>query len=113
MEVVYRLGQASVSEVLEHIPDPPSYSATRALLRILENKGVLRHKENGRRYLYMPVVPRERARRSALHGVLQNFFGGSRASLIAELVNDADSDLTRQEANLLKQLILRAKKEGR
>ena len=113
MEVVYRLGEATVSEVLDELPDPPSYSAVRAMLRILEEKGVLRHTENGRRYLYAPVVSRERARRSVLRGVLQNFFGGSRASLISELVDETDDDLTEQEAELLAKLISRAEKEGR
>jgi len=112
-EVVYRLGQATVSDVLEHLPDPPSYSSVRTLLRILEEKGVLRHTENGRRYLYLPVVSRERARRSALRGVLQNFFGGSRASLIAELVDETESGLSPEEAELLQKLIRRESEEGR
>jgi predicted transcriptional regulator len=90
MEVVYRLGRASVITVREKLPDPPGYSAVRALMRILEEKGHLRHEQEGRRYVYLPVISRETARGSVLQGILRNFFGGSRAKLVAALLDDPD-----------------------
>src|SRR5690349_12580974 len=77
MDVIYRRGQATVAEVLEELPDPPSYSAVRALVRVLEEKGHLRHEERGPRYVFIPTVPREAARRSALKQLVQTFFEGS------------------------------------
>jgi BlaI family transcriptional regulator, penicillinase repressor len=113
MEVVYRLGEASAQEVLERLPDPPSYSAVRALMRILEGKGQLRHRQDGPRYLYQPVVPRERASRSALEGLLHNFFGGSRERLVAALLDERAGRLSPQELDGLAELVARARKEGR
>ena len=77
MDVVYRRGSATVQEVLEEMPDPPSYSAVRATMRVLEEKGRLRHKEEGRKYVYHPAVAPERARRNALQHIVKTFFGGS------------------------------------
>ena len=79
MDVVYRLGRATAAEVQEGLPDPPSYSAVRALLRVLEEKGHLRHEQDGPRNVYVPTVPRDAARSSAVRALLETFFGGSRA----------------------------------
>jgi predicted transcriptional regulator len=113
MEVIYRLGEASAQEVLERLPDPPSYSAVRALLRILEEKGQLRHRQDGPRYLYQPVVSRERASRSALESLLRNFFGGSRERLVAALLDERAGDLSPQELDNLAGLIDEVRKGGR
>ena len=77
MEVLYRERQATAGEVLERLPDPPGYSAVRAMLRILENKGQIRHVVDGNRYVYQPRLPRDRAGKPALAGVLETFFDGS------------------------------------
>src|SRR5262245_66655282 len=76
MDVIYRAGRASAAEVLEQLADPPSYSAVRALLRVLEEKGHLRHEEDGPRYVFLPTIPRERARESARRQLLQTLFDG-------------------------------------
>ena len=111
MDFLYRDGQATAGEVLAALPDAPGYSAVRALLRILENKGHIPHVSEGTRYVYLPSVPRERARNSALTRVVQTFFDGSAAQAAAALVDSgslSDEDLTRLSA-----LIDRARKEGR
>src|SRR2546423_14829089 len=74
MELVYRLGSATAAQVAAGLPDPPSYSAVRSMLSILESKGHLRHETRDHRYLYLPSVPRQRARRRALHDVVRTFF---------------------------------------
>src|SRR5262245_11214275 len=83
MEILYQRGQASASEVREAMEDAPSYSAVRALLRLLEEKGHLRHKEEGLKYVYLPVVAREKAKRAAVKHVLDTFFGGSPEQIVA------------------------------
>ena len=113
MDVVYRLGEATVADVLRELGDPPSYSAVRAFLRILEEKGHLRHKELGPRYVYSPRVPREKARRSALRRLLHNFFDDSGESLVAALLDDEAARLSPQELENLAGLIERARKDGR
>jgi predicted transcriptional regulator len=113
MEIVYRHGRVSAAEVLEEITDPPSYSAVRSHLRILEEKGHLRHEEEGRRYVYHAVVPRDEARHGALRGLLENFFEGSKAKLISALLDEGESDLTTGERRVLKKMIRRAEEEGR
>lgn len=113
MEIVYRRGRASAADVLDDLPDPPSYSAVRALLRILEEKGHLEHTEEGRRYLYIPVVPRDEARRTALRGLVENFFEGSRSKLMTALLDDDGAKLTGQEMEVLRRMIRRAEEEGR
>src|SRR4030095_6190820 len=93
LEAVYRLGRASASDVQAQLPDPPSYSAVRAMLRILEEKGHLRHESDGPRYVYLPVVPRDRARRSALRHVVDTFFSGSVEQAVAALLDSTDAQL--------------------
>ena len=113
MDVVYRLEKASVGEVLERIPDPPSYSAVRALMRILEEKGHLRHEQDGPRYLYLPTVPRESARRSALTHMVRTFFGGSAEAAVAALLDPSNHRLSERELDRLSALIEQARGQGR
>jgi predicted transcriptional regulator len=113
MDVVYRLGRASVAEVLEQLSEPPSYSAVRAMLRILEGKGHLRHEQDGPRYVYVPTVPRSRARRSLLRHVVQTFFNGSTEQAMAALLETADTRLSDAELDRISGLIQQARKQGR
>jgi BlaI family transcriptional regulator, penicillinase repressor len=113
MDVIYQRGQATASDVLEGLPDPPSYSAVRALLRVLETKGHVRHKQEGNRYIYLPIQARSRAAQSALAQVVQTFFGGSVEQTVATLLSDADTRLSEDELSRLAELIEQAKEGGR
>lgn len=113
MEIIYARGRATASEVLEALADPPSYSAVRALLRILESKGHVQHLRDGARYVYLPTQPRQRAARSALAQVVQTFFGGSVEQTVATLLSDADTQLSEEELSRLAALIEQAKEGGR
>ena len=112
MDVVYARGRVTVAEVLEGLPDPPSYSSVRTLLRLLEEKGQLRHEVAGPRYVYVPTVRREKARRSALRNVIRTFFDGSTEDAMAALLDLHD---TRHPLKLdrIKALIDKAHREGR
>jgi predicted transcriptional regulator len=112
MDAVYRRGQASAAEVLKGLPDPPSYSAVRALLKILETKGHLRHKKDGPRYVYVPTRPRNDAARAALKDVLKTFFEGSPEKAVAALLDVADAGLSPETAKNLTRMIEQARKEG-
>lgn len=111
MDVVYQRGRVTAAEVLDALPDPPSYSAVRALLRVLEEKGHLRHRRDGARYVFLPTVPRETARRSALARVVRTFFGGSTQAAVAALIDQ--SSLSDADLDRLRDLIDRARQEGR
>ena len=113
MDIIYQLAQATAAEVLENLPDPPSYSAVRAMLKILEDKGHLRHKQQGPRYVFLPKVSREKAKRSAVKHLLQTFFDGSAASAVATLLDVSRSDLSNADLDRLNRLISQAQKEGR
>jgi len=113
MDLLYRLGSATVAEVLEGIPDPPGYSAVRAMLRTLEEKGAVRHREDGPRYVYEPTLEREAAQRSALAHIVQTFFDGSTTQAVAALLDLNGRKLTRDEVDRLARLIVQSKKEGR
>lgn len=113
MDVIYRKGRASAADVHAALPDAPSYSAIRALLRILERKGHLTHAQDGPRYLYAPVVSQATARETALRGVVRTFFGGSPIKAVAALLDISDGKLTTTELNEVVSLIRRAKREGR
>lgn len=113
MDVIYRMQRATAADVLEQLPDPPSYSAVRALLRVLEAKGHLRHEQEGQRYVYRPVVAPERARRSALQHLLGTFFNGSTEHAVAALLDMRDARLSPEELDRLAAMIERARKEGR
>ncbi|HVH68324.1 MAG TPA: BlaI/MecI/CopY family transcriptional regulator [Gemmatimonadales bacterium] len=113
MHVVYRLGRATVGEVMSHLPDPPSYSAVRAMLRYLERKGHLRHGRDGTRYVYEPTVPHAEAQRSALQQLVRTFFRGSRAGAVAALLELPDKELSDTDLERLRALVRRARREGR
>lgn len=113
MDVIYRLGRATAAEIHEALPDRPSYSTVRALLRVLEAKGHLRHTEDGPRYVFSPTVPRERARESALRQLVTTFFDGSTEAAVAALLDISSARLSDSELNRLAGLIAQAKKEGR
>jgi len=113
MDIIYRKGQATAADVLKALPDPPSYSAVRAMLRILEEKGYLRHEHQGPRYVFLPTLPLDKARRSALKQVVQTFFGGSTEKVVSALLDYSSSKLSDEELDRLAQLIEQARKEGR
>jgi predicted transcriptional regulator len=113
MDVLYRKGRATAAEILDEIPDPPSNSAVRAMLRTLEEKKHIRHEAEDLRYVYMPVVPREKARRSALTHLVETFFDGSTEQAVATLLTVSARDLTPDDFDRLAALIEQARKEGR
>src|ERR1700678_4573105 len=113
MDILYRSGKASASDVLNPMPDPPSYSAVRAMLRVLEEKGHIRHQEEGLKYVYVPVVTRERAKKSAVKHLLDTFFNNSPEQIVAALLDVSSTQLTREELDRMSELIDRAKKEGK
>jgi predicted transcriptional regulator len=113
MEIVYGRGSATAADVLDSLPDPPSYSAVRAMMRILEEKGHLTHRHDGPRYVYSPVVPRAAARQSALKQLVKTFFDGSATQAVAALLDMSESRLSPAEANELATLIEKAKREGK
>jgi predicted transcriptional regulator len=112
MDVLYQLGEATAAEVQERIPEAPSYSAVRAMLRILEEKGHVGHTEDGPRYVYRPVVARDAARVSAVSHLLRTFFDGSVEAAMTALLDATDRTLSRDEADRLAALIERRKREG-
>jgi predicted transcriptional regulator len=113
MDVVYARGEASAADVHADLPDPPSYSAVRALLAILVAKGHLRHRSEQGRYIYAPTRRRAQVGRSALRRVLDTFFEGSLEKAVAALLNGSDTRLSPEELQRLGQLIQQARKEGR
>ena len=113
MDVLYELGRATAAEVRERLPDPPSYSAVRAMLRILEDKEHLRHEQDGPRYVFLPTVPREEARESALRRVVRTFFDGSPESAMSALLDLGVEDLDEEALRRLADRIAEARKEGR
>lgn len=113
VETVYRLGRATVAQVLAELPDPPSYSAVRGMLNLLEEKGHLRHEQDGLKYVYLPVVAPADASRSAMAHVVHTFFGGSPAEAATALFDLPDRKLSREELERLSQLVRQAMKEGR
>ncbi|MGE0354126.1 MAG: BlaI/MecI/CopY family transcriptional regulator [Gemmatimonadales bacterium] len=113
LEIVYRLGQATVAQVRAELPDPPSYSAVRGMLNLLEQKGHLRHEQEGLRYVYVPVVDAEEASRSALAHVVRTFFGGSTAQAASALFELSDRKLSRKELEQLSEMVRQAMREGR
>ena len=113
MNVLFRRNEATVSEVLSDLPDPPSYSAVRATLGVLEEKGHVRHRKDGRRFVYAPTVTRNRAQQSALRHVLATFFDDSPEGAVAALLELKSDELTPETLDRLKNMIDEAKKEGR
>jgi len=114
MDVLYRRERATAGEVLESLgPDAPGYSAVRAHLRVLEEKGHVRHEAEGQRYVFSPVVSRERARRSALRHVLDTFFEGSVEQVVTALLDGSAKRLSPEELKQISTLIEQARREGR
>ena len=113
MDALHQRGQATAAEVQTALPDAPSYSAVRALLRILEDKGHIKHRREGARYVYLPRAKQETARRSALKRVVSTFFQGSVTQAMAALLETADTQLSDSELHTLQQIIEQARKEGR
>ena len=109
MDIVYGRGSATASEIHQSLADPPTFSATRAVIRTLEEKGHLRHEEQGLRYVYLPVVPVEKAKRSALAHVVGTFFQGSPSQLMATLLDGSSAKLPDEELERLERLIREAK----
>ena len=112
MDFLYRHGRATAAEVQANIPDPPGYSAVRAMLRVLEEKGHARHEQDGPRYVYVPRVARDRAKRSALRHVVRTFFDGSAEQAMAALLDDRSAKLSDDDLDRLARLIDRARQEG-
>jgi predicted transcriptional regulator len=112
MDVLYRVGQATAAEVMEALPDPPSYSAVRATLRILEEKGQVRHEEEGPRYVFRAAVARDRAKRTAVRHLVSTFFDGSPEAAMATLLDESASKLSDSDYERLKTLIDEAKNKG-
>lgn len=113
MDIIYARGEASAAEVQEELPDPPGYSAVRALLRILEEKGHLEHERAGPRYVYRPTVPRREARESAMRRLLRTFFDNSAEDAVAAFIDMSAEELSDDELKRLSRLIEQARKEGR
>src|SRR5438876_12221373 len=113
MEILYQRGKASASEVREAMEDAPGYSAVRAMLRVLEEKGHVKHQAEGLKYVYVPVVAREKAKRSAVRHVLDTFFNGSPEQIVAALLDVSSTRLTREELDRMSQMIENAKGEGK
>ena len=113
MDVLYQLGEATAAEVQERLPEAPSYSAVRAMLRILEDKGHIAHSEDGPRYVYRPVVARDTAQKSAVSHLLRTFFDGSVEAAMTALLDATDRKLSRAEVDRLSSLIEQRRREGR
>jgi len=113
MEVLYTLGQASAADIREEIADPPSNTAIRTLLSILERKGHVRHESDGTRYIYRPLVAREQMGRRAIDSLLKTFFDNSVERAVTALLTREDADIPRDDLDRLARLIEKARKEGR
>jgi len=113
MDVIYRLTRATVNDVIAELPGKPNYSTVRAQLRVLEEKGHLRHEEEGLRYLYYPTVPRHAVRTSALKHLIETFFDGSTEKVVSALLGTDGSKLSKDELDRISRLIEKAKKEQR
>jgi predicted transcriptional regulator len=110
MDILYRLGRATAAEVQSEIADPPGYSAVRSALALLEERGLVRHEEDGRRYVYLPATPARRTRHGALEHVLRTFFGESRMEALAALMADPGA-LSDDELRELERMVAKARKE--
>lgn len=113
MDILHRRGDSTVAEIMAELADPPSYSAVRSILRILAEKGLVRHKEDGPRYVYLPARPTERARDDALEHVVLTYFGGSAEQAVTALLRLSDADLNDTEVTRLRDKIRRARLGGR
>ena len=112
VDILYSRGRSTAAEVQNALPDPPSYSAVRAMLRILEEKGHVRHEQDGPRYVYLPTVARDNAKRSAMRHMLRTFFDGSAEQAISALLDDASANLSAAELDRLARMINQARRTG-
>jgi BlaI family transcriptional regulator, penicillinase repressor len=113
MDIVYEMKEATALQVLERLPSPPSYSAVRALLRVLEQKGHLVHRQDGPRYVFTPRLAKDKARRNALSHLMTTFFDGSTEDVVAALLDMSEDNLSEDDYRRLTELIEKARKEGR
>ena len=113
MDALYKLNEATVGEVMDLMPDPPSYSAVRATLRVLEEKGHVNHKQDGPRYLYVPTVPRDKAQSTALQHMVGTFFGGSVEQAVMALLSLPETRMSDKDLTTLAAKVREAEKEGR
>jgi BlaI family transcriptional regulator, penicillinase repressor len=113
MDILYQRGKVSASEVREAMPDAPSYSAVRAMLRVLEDKGHIKHRAEGLKYVYVPTVNRDKAKMSAVKHLLGTFFDGSPEQAVAALLDVSSTRLTREELDRMSKMIEKAKREGK
>lgn len=113
MNILFRRGQATVAEVMGDLPDPPTYSAVRSILRILAGKGLVTHREDGPRYVYVPAVNTDRARDEALRHVVRTFFEGSAEQAVTALLRISDGNLTDAELARLRERVRSARTSGR
>jgi predicted transcriptional regulator len=113
MDGLYAMGEATVGEVMDHMPDPPSYSAVRATLRVLEEKGHVKHKQDGPRYLYLPTVSRDKAQSTALKHLVGTFFGGSVEQAVMALLSMPETKMSENQLEKLAEQVRRAEEEGR
>jgi BlaI family penicillinase repressor len=113
MDILYQRGKSSASEVREAMPDAPSYSAVRAMLRVLEDKGHVKHRSEGLRYVYLPMVAHEKARRSAVKHLVDTFFSNAPEDVVAALLDVSSPRVTRAELDRMSEMIERAKREGK
>jgi predicted transcriptional regulator len=113
MDILYQRGKASASEVREAMEAAPGYSAVRAMLRVLEEKGHVRHQAEGLKYVYVPVVARDKAKQSAVKHVMETFFNGSAEQIVAALLDGSSTRLTREELDRMSEMIEQAKREGK
>jgi predicted transcriptional regulator len=110
MDILYKTGRATSAEVMDKLPDPPSYSSVRTMLRILEEKGHVRHEQDGAKYVFVPIVRRDQAKKSALRHLMDTFFDGSAAQVMAALLDISSRNLSEKELAELKRLIAEAQK---
>ena len=111
MDIIYQLAEVTAQEVLERLPDPPSYSAVRAMLRKLEEKGHIMHREDGARYVYFPVVDHEQASRNAILRLIKTFYDGSAVQAVNALLGMSVNDISREELEEIETMIAAAKKK--
>ena len=111
MDILYQRGKASASDVREAMDAAPGYSAVRAMLRVLEEKGHIKHQAEGLKYVYVPVVARDKAKRSAVKHVMETFFNGSAEQIVAALLDVSSTRLTREELDRMSEMIEKAKRE--
>ena len=113
MDILYQRGKASASDVRQAMEDAPGYSAVRAMLRVLEEKGHVKHQAEGLKYVYVPTVARDKAKRSAVKHVMETFFNGSPEQIVAALLDVSSTRLTREELDRMSEMIEKAKSEGK